>query len=161
MSKGLLAIEVGPRTVEMAQRMMHQVASGLAPGCVPAWLSDGFKGYRPAILGHCGGWTPPERRQDKGPTSLGARLNLDMRQRVAAIGRRGNTLCQGEDGWRHQLALFHVYHNFIVPHASLRQPPRVPEPTHGTGSARLWQPRPPAMAAGRTDHVWTLREGRL
>jgi hypothetical protein len=34
---------------------------------VPAWLSDGFKGYRLAILGHCGWWTHPERRQDKGP----------------------------------------------------------------------------------------------
>jgi hypothetical protein len=31
---------------------------------------------------------------------------------VAAIGRRVNTLCQGEAGLRDQLALFHVYHNF-------------------------------------------------
>jgi hypothetical protein len=33
-----------------------------------------------------------------------------------------------------------------------------PEPTNGTGSAKQWQPRTPAMAAGLTDHVWTLRE---
>ena len=33
-----------------------------------------------------------------------------------------------------------------------------PEPTHGTGSAKHWQPRTPAMAAGLTEHVWTLRE---
>jgi hypothetical protein len=46
---------------------VHQVASVLAPGCVPACLSDGFKGYLPAILGHFGLWTQPERRQDKGP----------------------------------------------------------------------------------------------
>ena len=26
------------------------------------------------------------------------------------------------------------------------------------GSAKRWQPRTPAMAAGLTDHVWTLRE---
>ena len=32
------------------------------------------------------------------------------------------------------------------------------EPTHGTGSAKRWQPRTPAMAAGLTEHVWTLRE---
>jgi len=25
-------------------------------------------------------------------------------------------------------------------------------------SAKQWQPRTPAMAAGLTDHVWTLRE---
>ena len=49
------------------------------------------------------------------------RLNLDIRQRVAAIGRRVNTRCQGEAGVRDQLALFQVYHNFVLPHASLRQ----------------------------------------
>src|SRR2546423_321683 len=66
-SKLLLAIEVGPRTLEMAQRVVHHVVGVLAPGCVPAWLSDGFKGYLPAILGHCGFWVHPERRQDQGP----------------------------------------------------------------------------------------------
>ena len=66
-SKLLLAIEVGPRTLEMAQQMVHRVARRLAPGCVPAWFSDGFKGYLPAILGHFGIWHQPERHQDKGP----------------------------------------------------------------------------------------------
>jgi hypothetical protein len=66
-SKLLLAIAVGPRTLEMAQWVVHQVVGVLAPGCLSAWFSDGFKGYLPAILGHCGGWVHPERRQDKGP----------------------------------------------------------------------------------------------
>ena len=57
-----------------------------------------------------------------------------------------------------QLALYHVYDNFCLPHASLRHPLLQAEPTHGTGSAKRWQPRTPAMAAGLTDHVWTLRE---
>ena len=35
-------------------------------------------------------------------TSFVERLNLDIRQRVAAIGRRVNTLCQGEAGLRDQ-----------------------------------------------------------
>ena len=91
-------------------------------------------------------------------TSLVERLNLDIRQRVAAIGRRVNTLCQGEAGVRDQLALFQVYHNFVVPHASLRQPLPAPEVTNGRGSAKVWRPCTPAMAAGLTDHVWTLRE---
>jgi hypothetical protein len=30
--------------------------------------------------------------------------------------------------------------------------------SHGTGTAKRWQPRTPAMAAELTDHVWTLRE---
>ena len=47
-------------------------------------------------------------------TAFVERLNLDIRQRVAAIGRRVNTLCQGEAGLRDQLALFQVYHNFVV-----------------------------------------------
>jgi hypothetical protein len=86
------------------------------------------------------------------------RLNLDIRQRVAAIGRRVNTLCQGEAGLRDQVALFHVYHNFVLSHASLRQPLLVPEATNGRGSAKLWRPCTPAMAVGLTDHVWTLTE---
>src|SRR5215468_10821030 len=86
------------------------------------------------------------------------RLNLSIRQHVAAIGRRVTTLCKHEDGLRQQLALYHVYYNFCLPHASLRIPFALPEPTHGTGSAKRWQLRTPAMAAGLTDHVWTLRE---
>jgi hypothetical protein len=86
------------------------------------------------------------------------RLNLDIRQRVAAIGRRVNTLCQGEAGLRDQLALFQTYHNFVLPHASLRQVLPIPEPTHGTGAAKVWRPCTPAMAAGLTDHVWSLTE---
>ena len=41
-------------------------------------------------------------------TAFVERVSLDIRQRVAAIGRRVTTLCQGEDGVRHPLALFHV-----------------------------------------------------
>jgi hypothetical protein len=66
-SKLLVAIAVGPRTLEMVQRVVQQVVIVLAPDCVPAWFSDGFKGYLPAILSHFGLWVHPERRQDKGP----------------------------------------------------------------------------------------------
>ena len=91
-------------------------------------------------------------------TAFVERLNLAMRQRVAAVGRRVTTLCKGEAGLRQQLTVFQVYHNFCLPHASLRVPLVAPVPTHGTGSAKRWQPRTPAMAAGLTDHVWPLRE---
>jgi hypothetical protein len=66
-SKLLLAIEVGPRTVEVAQRVVHQVAQRLASTCMPLWLSDGFTGYLPAILGHFGVWHQPERTRAQGP----------------------------------------------------------------------------------------------
>ena len=91
-------------------------------------------------------------------TAFVERINLALRQHVAAVGRRVSTLCKGEDGMRQQLAVFHCYYNFCLPHASLRQPLPQPEPTDGIGSATQWQPRTPAMAAGLTDHVWTLRE---
>ena len=86
------------------------------------------------------------------------RLNLALRQRVAAIGRRVATLGKGEDGLRQQLALFQTYHNFCLPHTSLREPLPRPLPTNGTGSAKHWRPCTPALAAGLTAHVWTLRE---
>jgi len=60
---------------------------------------------------------------------------------------------------RQQLALFQVYQNFVVPHASLRQALAAPLPTHGTGSAKVWRPCTPAMAARLTDHGWSLRAG--
>ena len=210
-SKLLLAIEVGERTLAMAQRVVHHVAQVLAPDCAPLFLTDGFREYMTALLTHYGQWVQPSRRQDKGPhpkprwmprpqllyaqvvktvrrrrlvrvshrvvfgtleavkavlaplgcqinTAFIERLNLTIRQHVAAIGRRVTTLCKGEDGLRQQLALYHVYYNFVLPHASLRQPVLQPEPTNGSGSAKQWQPCTPAMAAGLTDHVWSLRE---
>ena len=89
-------------------------------------------------------------------TAFVERLNLDPGQRVAAVGRRVTTLCKGEDGVRHQLVLFHAYHNFCLPHASLRVPLAAPVPTNGTGSAKMWWPWTPAMAAGLTDHAMLL-----
>jgi len=91
-------------------------------------------------------------------TAFVERLNLDIRQCVAAGGRRVNTRCQGEDGLRQQLVVYHAYDNFCLPHASLRRSLLVPAPTNGRGSAKVWQPCTPAMAAGLTDHVWSLKE---
>ena len=91
-------------------------------------------------------------------TAFVERLNLSLRQRVAAIRRRSATSCKGEEGLSYPLILFQVYHNFVLPHASLRQRLPLPEATNGSGSARLWRPCTPAMAAGLTDHRWSLRE---
>jgi IS1 family transposase len=210
-TKLLLAIDVGTRTLAMAQRVLHQVARCLAPDCVPLFLSDGFKDYLPAILTHFGCWIHPERHQAKGPapkprwmprpellyaqviktrrrrrlvrvthrvvfgtreaveqvlaacgwqiqTAFVERLNLTIRQHVAAIGRRVNTLCQGEDGLRQQVVLFQTYDNFVLPHASLRQARLQPLRANGKGSATLRRPCTPAMAAGLTDRVWSLQD---
>ena len=66
-SKWLLAIDVGERTLAMAQRVVHQVVQVLAPDCAPLFLTDGFREYLTALLTHYGHWVQSLRRQDKGP----------------------------------------------------------------------------------------------
>jgi transposase-like protein len=66
-TKLLLTIDVGDRTLAMAQSVVHQVVQVLAPGCVPLFLTDGFKEYTTALLAHFGQWVQPARRQAPGP----------------------------------------------------------------------------------------------
>src|SRR2546428_7007690 len=66
-SKLLLVIDVGTRTLAMAQCVVHQVVEVLAPGCVPLFLTDGYKDYFTAILSHFGMWIQLERKQGQGP----------------------------------------------------------------------------------------------
>ena len=42
-SKLLIALDVGDRTLAMAQRVVHQVVQVVASGCVPLFLTDGLK----------------------------------------------------------------------------------------------------------------------
>jgi transposase-like protein len=67
-SKLLLVMAVGPRTLAMAQCVVHQVVQLLAPDCVPLFLSDGFQEYMAAILTHFGHWVQLPRRQATGPS---------------------------------------------------------------------------------------------
>jgi hypothetical protein len=66
-SKLLLAIDVGHRTLAMAQHFVHHVVQLLAPGCAPLFLTDGFRAYLMALLTHYGQWVQPPRRQAQGP----------------------------------------------------------------------------------------------
>src|SRR5262249_38287398 len=61
-SKLLVVIDVGTRTLAMAQRVVHQLVQVLAPGCVPLFLTDGLKDYGTALLSHFGHWIHSERR---------------------------------------------------------------------------------------------------
>jgi hypothetical protein len=89
------------------------------------------------------------------------RVPLTIRQPVAAVGRRVMTRGKGAEGLRQPLALSPGYDTFGLPHASLPVPLLPPEPTNGTGSTTRGRPRTPALAAGLTDQVGTLREVRL
>jgi transposase-like protein len=66
-SKLLLVLDVGDRTLALAQRLVHHIAQLLAPDCAPLFLTDGFREYVTALLPHYGAWVQPPRRQDKGP----------------------------------------------------------------------------------------------
>src|SRR5262249_15582588 len=66
-SQLLLALDVGDRTLAMAQRVVHQVVQVLAPDCAPLLLTDGFREYMTALLTHYGQWIQRPRRQAQGP----------------------------------------------------------------------------------------------
>jgi hypothetical protein len=63
----MLTINVGERSLAMAQCVVHQVAQVLAPDCVLLFLTEGFKEYTTALLTHFGQWVHPPRRQVPGP----------------------------------------------------------------------------------------------
>jgi transposase-like protein len=65
-SKLILAVDIGERTLALAQRLVHQLTQVLAPDCAPLFLTDGFREYLTALVTHYGQWMPPERRQDTG-----------------------------------------------------------------------------------------------
>ena len=65
-SKLLLALDVGERTLAMAQRVIHHVAQVLAPDCAPLFLTDGFRAYMTALLTHYGHWVQPPRQRAQG-----------------------------------------------------------------------------------------------
>jgi hypothetical protein len=71
------------------------------------------------------------------------RLNATFRERLAALTRRGRALARRTVTLHQGMYRIGTVYNFCTPHKSLRD----------TGGATT-----PAMAAGITDHCWTVRE---
>ena len=87
------------------------------------------------------------------------RNNLTIRQHARRMGRKVNAFAKEPDYLEHQLTLAFAYYHFVVPHRGLRQRFACPLPTKGNkGSYKKWKSVTPAMAAGLTDHVWTMDE---
>ena len=71
------------------------------------------------------------------------RLNATFRERLASLTRRGRALARRTLTLQHGMYLIGTVYNFCTPHASL---------AHAGGETT------PAMAAGITDHCWSVRE---
>lgn len=79
------------------------------------------------------------------------RLNATFRSSLAPLVRRGRAIAHTEAALTAGMYLVGCADNFGWVHASLRQ-------LAPSGAALKWQERTPAMAAGLTDHPWTMSE---
>jgi transposase-like protein len=87
------------------------------------------------------------RRRSQGDgvinTAYIERLNATFRERLASLTRRGRALARRTLTLQHGMYLIGTVYNLCTPHASL---------PHASGGTT------PAMAAGSTDHGWTVQE---
>jgi transposase-like protein len=79
------------------------------------------------------------------------RLNATFRGALSPLVRRGRALAHGVETPTAGMYLVGCAYNFCWFHDSLRV-------AAGVGGRRKWPERTPAMAAGLTDHRWTMRE---
>lgn len=79
------------------------------------------------------------------------RLNATFRACLAPLARRGRALARTQAALTGGMYLIGCSYNFCWHHASLRLLAR-------PGSRLKWRERTPAMAAGLTDHRWSLDE---
>lgn len=97
-----------------------------------------------------------ERSQGHGGinTAYIERLNATFRMRLASLVRRGRTLAKQLSTLEHGMYLVGTLYNFCTEHDSLRIR-RLGRPDK---LGHRWHQRTPAMAAGLTDHRWTVHE---
>lgn len=84
-------------------------------------------------------------------TAFIERLNATMRQRLTALVRRTRALARRTTTIEQGMWLVGTLYNFCTPHESLR----VREAADAT---IRWSARTPAMAAGLTEHCWSVKE---
>jgi transposase-like protein len=84
-------------------------------------------------------------------TSYIERLNGTFRSSLAPLVRRGRALLRQPTRLTAAMYLVGCTYNFCWPHESLRL-------AGVAGCRRKWQDRTPAMAAGLTDHRWSMAE---
>jgi transposase-like protein len=78
------------------------------------------------------------------------RLNATFRAHLCGLVRRGRCLLRKQDTLHAGIFLIGTVYNFCTVHDSLRLP--------ASGSGLKWSQRTPAMAAGLTEHCWSVHE---
>jgi IS1 family transposase len=91
-------------------------------------------------------------------TAFVERLNLTLRQSVAALIRRTWSTRQAALELFVHLEWWRAYYHFVRPHESLRVLLTQPIARGGKRQPQRYRQRTPAMAAGLTSRRWTVRE---
>jgi transposase-like protein len=79
------------------------------------------------------------------------RLNATFRSAMTPLVRRGRAIARTEETLGAGMFLVGCAYNFCWAHEGLRR-------KGAEGGGRKWQERTPAMAAGLTDHPWSMQE---
>jgi IS1 family transposase len=91
-------------------------------------------------------------------TAFIERVNLTVRQRVAALVRRTWSTAQAAPQLLVHLEWWRTYYHFVRPHESLRIALAQPIARGGSRLPQRYRQRTPAMAAGLTHQRWTVQE---
>lgn len=175
-TKLMPCFHVGKRSAKDARVLMNDLASRLASRV--QLTTDGHRAYLTAVENAFGwnevdyamldkifGQSDESQRRYSPPVCLGAvkndimgrpeekhistsyaeRCNLTMRMGMRRFTRLTNAFSKKIENHRHAVALFTMHYNFCRSHQTL---------TRDNGGIH----RTPAMAAGITDHLWTLAE---
>jgi hypothetical protein len=136
-----------PRLVAWSQLVMGQVIKQRVKGRVVGVtrrLVRGTVGLAQQLLLHSQGGKEFN-------TAFIERLNATFRAHLSALTRRGRAIAHQIATLESGMWLVGCAYNWCWTHDHLRL--RQPD-----ASERRWQERTPAMAAGLTDHVWTMDE---
>ncbi len=91
-------------------------------------------------------------------TAFVERVNLTLRQSIAALVRRTWSTAQTTPQLLAHLEWWRGYYHFVRPHASLRVMITQPVDRGGGRIPQRYRQRTPAMAAGLTQRRWTVRD---
>lgn len=108
--------------------------------------AEGQRRYRPAVCtGTIKQKVTGEPKVEDVSTSYIERANLTMRMQMRCFTRLTNAFSKKEENHAHAVSLYFMFYNFCRPHQTLTKAAKGIKTT-------------PAMAAGVTDHVWTIEE---